>query len=398
MGRGASSVDPAPAYEPSLLPALREARKYGIVWIAFAFMTAAAVLCVVWPLMRRSARCRSGSPDVVFYREQIAEVDDDIARGMLPASDAAGTRAELGRRLLGAVERAEGAGAAPPRADVRLAAAIATLCLIPVVAVGLYLKIGSPGYGDQPLAVRLSTNQDIASAVQRVEAHLASHPDDGRGFELIAPIYLQVGRFGEAANAYAQVLRILGDTPQRQAAYGQALVMAADGVVTGQARSAFDAALKSNPDLAEARFYLGVAAEQDGDKVRARAIWEKLAANAPADAPWLEVVRRRLAALDGHAPAAADERPSGPAAAGIAALPPEQRNAAIRGMVDGLAARLAQNGHDPEGWLQLIRAYKVLGETERAKQALADARRSLLGDEATTSRLDGLARELGLEG
>ena len=367
-------------------------------WVAFAVMTAVAVLCVVWPLRRRRTTRHAVGPPIAFYRAQVAEVDDDVARGMLPASDAAGARTELGRRLLGALERAETGGGAPPRTDARVPAAVATVCLVPALAIGLYLRIGSPGYADQPLAARLSATQDIASAVQRVEAHLASHPEDGRGFEVVAPIYMQVGRFGEAADAYAQALRILGDTPQRQAAYGQALVMGADGVVTAQARSAFDAALKSDPNLPQARFYIGLAAEQDGDKARARAIWEKLAADAPPDAPWIEVVRRRLAALDGRMPGAAVGGPSGPAAAGIAALPPEQRNAAIRGMVDGLAARLAHDGHDPEGWLRLVRAYKVLGETDKAKQALADARRSLTGDQAAMSRLDGLARELGLEG
>ncbi len=142
---------------------------------------------------------------------------------------------------------------------------------------------------------------------------------------------------------------------------------------------------------------MGVAAEQDGDKAGARAIWEKLAAEAPPGAPLREIIFRRLAQLDGKTPPPAG-MPSGPAAAGIAALPPEQQNAAIRGMVDGLAARLAQNGADPEGWLRLVRAYKVLGETEKAKQALADAKRSLAGNEQALSRLDGLAHELGLEG
>ena len=367
-----------------------------MVWLAFAIMTAAAVLCIVWPLMRRSTADRAVSPDLVFYREQIAAVDDDVGRGMLAASDAAATRAELGRRLLAATDRADAESA--PSQGGRLTIALVALFGIPILAIGLYLKVGAPGYADQPLAARLSADQDIASAVQRVEAHLVSHPDDGRGFEIVAPIYLQVGRYDDAVHAYAQVLRILGDTPARQAAYGQALVMAADGVVTAQARAAFDAALKGDPKSPQARFYLGVAAEQNGDKAQARSIFGKLAADAPPDASWLDVVRRRLATLDGATPDAAGERPAGAAAAGIAALPPDQRSAAIRGMVDGLAARLAQNGHDPEGWLRLVRAYKVLGDTDKARQALADARRSLGGDKDALARLEGLAHELGLEG
>ena len=111
---------------------------------------------------------------------------------------------------------------------------------------------------------------------------------------------------------------------------------------------------------------------------------------------WVEVVRRRLAALDSPPPAAGV--PLGPMAAGIAALPADQRNAAIRSMVDRLATRLAEDGTDQEGWLRLVRAYKVLGDTPRADKALNDARKSMSGNAGALSRLDGLAQELGLGG
>ena len=71
---------------------------------------------------------------------------------------------------------------------------------------------------------------------------------------------------------------------------------------------------------------------------------------------------------------------------------------AIRAMVEGLAARLAQNGHDLEGWLRLVRSYTVLQEPEKARSALIDAKRNLAGDKDAIARLEALARELGLEG
>lgn len=365
-----------------------------MVWIAFALMTAGAVLCVAWPLARTRGAARDAPADVAFYRQQLAELDEDVSRGLLGEADVASTRAELGRRLLVAADATE-APRRPGRG--RHLAAVAVLVLVPALALGLYLKIGRPAYEDDPLALRATPTRDIAAMLQRVEAHLASAPDDARGYELIAPIYMQMRRYDDAAHAFGEVLRISGDTPERQAAYGQALVMAADGVVTQQARGAFEAALKANPPLPQALFFVGLAAEQDGDKVRARDIWTKLAAEAPPGASWVEIVRRRLAALDGPPDPAAGV-PSGPAAAGIAALPADQRDAAIRGMVEGLAARLAKDGGDAEGWLRLVRAYKVLGETDKARQALGDARRSMSGDAGTLSRLDGLAQELGLGG
>ncbi|HEX4767613.1 MAG TPA: c-type cytochrome biogenesis protein CcmI [Lichenihabitans sp.] len=389
-----------------------------MVWIAFASMTAAAVLCVVWPLLRQRSAVRAGAmPDVGFYRQQIAELDEDVARGMLPAADASGTRVELGRRLLSAAERSDVESAGPMRRGRHVVALLAAV-LVPALTLGLYLKIGSPRYGDLPLAERALPQGNILALIERVETHLASHPDDYRGYELIAPVYMQMGRFNDAAHAYGEMLRIKGHTPEHDAEYGQALVMAADGVVTQQARAAFDAALKTDPKQPQSRFFTGLAAEQDGDKAKARAIWQKLADEAPPGASWLDMVHRRIAGLDGNGPAgtavapaavspppkapgagaAMPGPPAGPMASAIASMPAEQQQAAIRGMVEGLAARLAENGHDPEGWLRLVRAYTVLGDVGKARQALSDARHAMTGDEATLGRLDGLAHELGLEG
>ncbi len=388
-----------------------------MVWIAFASMTAVAVVCVVWPLLRQKPAVRSGAtPDVGFYRQQIAELDEDVARGMLPAEDASGTRAELGRRLLSAAERPDRESLRPSRRG-RYAVALLATGLVPALALGLYLRIGSPRYEDLPLAERALPQENILALIERVETHLAGHPDDYRGYELIAPVYMQMGRFNDAAHAYGEMLRINGDTPEHDADYGQALVMAADGVVTQQARAAFDTALKTDPKQPQARFFTGLAAEQDGDKAKARTIWQTLADESPPGASWLDMLHRRIAGLDGSgaagtSPAAASSSPpaaamdgtavpgppAGPMASAIASMPAAQQQAAIRGMVDGLAARLAENGRDPEGWLRLVRAYTVLGEVGKARQALSDARHALTGDEATLGRLDGLAHELGLEG
>ncbi len=406
-----------------------------MVWIAFALMTAAAVLCAVWPLVR--PRRENGlamsevqiSPDTSFYRQQLLELDADVDRGLLAGADADGVRAELGRRLISASERTS---AATPSSFVRhRAAAVAVAGVVSIVSIALYAKVGHPDEPDQPLSARAAGRDDFASAMAKMEAHLDMNPDDGRGSELIAPIYLKTGRFDAAARALRNAIRVLGPTPTRDAALGQALVMEADGVVTGEARTIFDAALKGDPAMPQARFFEGLAALQDGDKGKARSIWTALVDEAPPEAPYTGILRQRLAALDGivlpepamaaqpgaaahpawrrrrpglqggAAPLGAAPTPMGamPAgAAAVAALPPEQRQLAIRGMVDGLAARLAQNGQDPEGWLRLVRAYKVMGETDKAQQALADARRSMSGDAQQLARLDQLARELGLEG
>lgn len=385
-----------------------------MIWVVFALLTGVAVLAVLWPLMRVPQAVARKDADVAFYEAQITEIGRDAERGLIAAEDAASAKAEAGRRLI-AIGDAENGPSGPPtgppdaggksRAPRRVVAAALTLVLVPAIAFGVYRFVGNPDMPDEPLTARLNappSDMDIATAVAKIEAHLAQNPDDGEGYEVIAPIYLNLGRPDDAVKAYANALRLLGDTPERRTAYGGALVFAAGGQVTPEARAAFTAALASNPDLPQARFFLGVAAEQDGDKAAAIDIWSKLLAAAPPDAEWADFVRQKIIADGGTPPAqpgsdtaASDGRTAPPPPPAEAAA---EREKVIRDMVDGLDQRLHQDGHDVEGWLRLVRAYKVLQETDKARAALADARKSLGGDSAALARLDQLAHELGLEG
>ncbi|MBV9221140.1 MAG: c-type cytochrome biogenesis protein CcmI [Methylobacteriaceae bacterium] len=374
-----------------------------MIWVVFALMTGVALICVLWPLASPRVSRSRATADVTFYREQLAEIDRDASGGLIAPADVAVARAETARRLLRAGEEREREGPAhtPPKWRQGAAAAFA-LVTIPAVALGLYVGVpswfvglGSPDLPDAPLEARLNASladMDVSVAIARLEARLAKHPDDGMGQEVIAKLYLAVGRADEAAAAYAKALELLGETPQRREDYGEALVAAANGVVTADARAAFETTLRADPSRPKARYYLGLAAEQAGDGNRAVEIFSKLVAEAP-NAPWAAAVRARLAALGAASPS-----PGAGAAAEIAALPPADRDAAIRGMVDQLAARLARDGHDAEGWLKLVRSYVVMNETDKARAALLDARRSLAEDSAALARLDDLARELGLGG
>lgn len=368
-----------------------------MIWLAFATMTAAAALVLVWPLARRTAGVEPEAADLAFYKSQLAEVESDGARAAVAPAEAAATRAEIARRLLAAAGAAAHRPARPSR-GARLFAIGLSVVAVPAGSIALYLRLGHPGEPDAPLLARTETAApgiDLAAALPRIEAHLAAHPEDGRGFALVAPVYMRMGRYDDAARAYGAALRDSGEDAPRRAALGQALVMAAEGVVTSEARAAFDQALADDPKLPEARFFTAVAAEQDGDKARATQLWTALLAETPPDAPWRASAEARLAALSG--PSVAPAGPNGPGGAAIAALPPDQQLQAIRGMVEGLAGRLAQNGRDTGGWLRLIRAYKVLGDQGKARAALADARKGLDGDTAALGQLEALGRELGLE-
>jgi cytochrome c-type biogenesis protein CcmH len=380
-------------------------------FLVLALMTAAAVFAVLWPLSRRTSRLRSGS-DLAVYRDQLDEIERDRASGLIEDSEATAARVEVSRRLIAAAddqETPETPATSPAETWRRRPVAVAVLVLVPIGAGAIYLVLGSPGMIDQPRAERLATvhaGRSIDDLVAQVEMHLQSHPDDGRGWEVIAPVYLRLGRADDAVAARRNALRLNGQTAERDAALGEALVAAANGVVTAEAKQAFEKALALDAKHVEARYFIGVAAEQDGDRTRAADIWRGLIADAPKDAAWTSFVRAALERVEGgvQTPAPsppADAGPPGPSQEQIAAasnLNADQRNTMVRGMMERLAERLHRDGSDVDGWMRLIRSHVVLGEPDKARAAVSDARRALAGDATKLKRLDDFAKEMGLEG
>ena len=376
------------------------------LWFALALMTAVAILAVLWPLARRASLSRSGS-DVAIYRDQLDEIERDRAAGLIEDNEAVSAQVEVSRRLIAAADAQTALPSDVPSARWRRrAVAIMALVLLPVGATGLYLALGSPLLPDQPLAPRLAAargNQSVDTLIAQVEAHLERNPEDGRGWEVIAPVYLRLGRFDDAVNARRNALRLNGTTAEREAAFGEALVFAANGVVTAEAKAAFERAVALDANGVQARYFLGLAAEQDGDRTQAAATWRALIEAAPPDAPWLDLLRRALARVDragapGGSSGGASSGPSDEQAAASSQLAPEQRKAMIQGMVERLSERLHRDGADVEGWLRLVRSYMVLGQPDKARAAVVDARRALAGDAIKLRRLDDLLKGLGLEG
>jgi cytochrome c-type biogenesis protein CcmH len=337
-----------------------------MVWFVLAGLTAFAVLAVMWPLLRSSLAAQqqpAGSSEAAFYKAQLDEIARDVERGLLPEGEARGARAEAARRLLSADARIEAAAA--PRSRNRLAAALLIAVGLPAIAFPIYALIGAPQMRDEPLASREPASHaasDIEAAVAGVEKHLIAAPDDGRGWAVLGPVYMRLERYDDAAHAYSEALRLLGEDSARRAAYGEALTAAAGGVVTDKAREAFGKALAGEPGNPQARFYLALAAEQDGRKDDARSAYEALVADAPPDAAWLDTVKTRLAMLKGEPRPAAADAPA-PNASGEQAM--------IEGMVARLAGRLATSGGSLEEWVRLIRAYAVLHQADKARAALA---------------------------
>lgn len=372
------------------------------LWFIFAFMTAAALFAVLWPLGRQPRAARGGS-DLVVYKDQLQEIDRDRAAGLIGEAEAEAARLEVSRRLLAAADpplnTSESSAVTAAAQRRRRAAAIAALVILPLGPIGLYMALGSPDIPAQPAFARVKTpkgQESIASLVSQVEQHLDRNPTDGAGWELIAPVYMRLGRFGDAVEARRKALTLNGESAVREADLGEALAAQANGVVTAEAKQAFERALAQDGHEPKARYFLGLAEEQDGRSDQAASMWRALLADAPADAPWAPFVRESLARVSGT-----PTQEAGPSASDVAAaanMSDEERREMVRSMVGRLAARLHGNGGDVEGWLRLMRAYVVLGDRDKAKDAAADAKRALVDRPEELRRVDELIKVLDIKG
>ncbi len=372
-----------------------------ILWIIFALMTGAAIFAVLLPL-GRVPRPASGGSDVLVYKDQLEEVDRDRASGLIGEAEAEAARLEVSRRLLSAADLSRppaSAADAQPSLHRRRLAALAALVVLPFGPLGLYVALGSPNLPGEPAFARVSTPQgyeSIAKLVNQVGAHLARSPDDGAGWEVLAPVYMRLNRFDDAVEARKKALKLIGESATREADLGEAETAAANGVVTADAKAAFERAVSRDPHEAKARYFLGLAAEQDGKTEEATAMWRALLADAPAGAQWVSFVSQALARTTG-APVASP----GPNADDVAAasdMSDGARRDMIRGMVARLADRLHGDGADVDGWIRLVRAYVVLGDRDKARDAAADAKRALGDRPDEVKRIDDLIKDLGLEG
>jgi cytochrome c-type biogenesis protein CcmH len=363
------------------------------LWFVLGIMTVAALGAVIWPLARAHTSQLPAS-DLAVYRDQLEEIERDRADGRIGHDEFEAARVEVSRRLLGAATATPAEAA--PRRGRRIAALAIAVVALPLIAGSLYRLLGSPELPGEPISSRGSGDQDgqspsIAALIAQIEAHLEAEPKDGRGWEVIAPVYMKLERYDDAVKARRNAIDLLGATAQRDVDLGEALAMAAGGVVTADAKAAFERAAGLDADNAKAIFYLGVAALQDGNTEDAARTWRNLIAKAPANAPWLPVVREQLARIE-HPGAVPSPTPEDVAT--VSQMAPEARNQFIRDRVEGLATRLREDGSDVEGWLRLLRAYMVMGERDKAKTAASEARGALAREPEKLKVLDEGIKDL----
>ena len=379
------------------------------VWLIFAVLTGAVIWALLRPLTskKRDAGASEAEFEVTLYRDQLAEIDRDLARGTIGEAEAEAARLEVSRRLLAADEEArKGETGGPVKTGTRKWIALAIILLVPAFSLGVYLLRGAPEIPDQPLVARLDKPAEelpLPGLVAKIEQHLREHPKDAQGWAVLAPAYMRIGQPDKAVDAVTKVMELKGASADLYAERGQMRVLGARGEVTDAAQDDFRAAVKLDPGHPKANYYLGLGEVEDGKEQAAEARWQKLVDAAPKDAPWLPGLKQRLAELKSgalsaetlNAPAGpGPNAPPGPSASDVEAagqMTPQQRQQMIEGMVGRLAARLEENPNDLAGWQRLIRAYQVLGDKDKEADALEKAKKQFANNREALKQLEAAA-------
>ncbi len=393
-----------------------------LFWVVAVLTTLIAVAVLALPLLLRRARSITDTAayDLEVYRDQLAELKREQQHELLSAEQYAAAEAEISRRMLAADAELQRHADALPRGLGRTGAAALAIVLIVAVPLGaslLYLKVGSPSQPDMPLAQRSGSpdeggsGSELQAQIAQLETQVATSPDDAEAWLHLGLARKSANQFAGAAAALRRAMELLPATPELSSEFGETVVMAADGMVTPEARKAFQTALDADPSDVRALFYMALGDYQAGKTKEALDAWVGLVREAPADAPWLNVVRAQITRAAGDLgldvatvmpePRPA-ERPAGPATltpeqrAAMAEMSPEERETFIRQMVDSLSARLDENPMDLDGWLRLIRARTVLGEGDAAQASLDRALKVFAAAPEARRQLTALGGELGL--
>ncbi|WP_404424459.1 c-type cytochrome biogenesis protein CcmI [Thalassospira australica] len=405
------------------------------IWIVLGALTLVVAGYVLWPIWRSSNASANASNDgadelqrdLAVYRDQLAEIDRDIERGVLTAGQADAARTEVQRRILATdqrISKRRQSGEAATRVSrLRPTVAVFTLLLF-AAGIGLYADLGRPDLRDRPIAGRTdeimaarqasdndaNRNAALNRAVQDLSNRLLDNPDDLKGWELLGASLMALGRAEEAQTAFLEAVKQSGRDGDYLAMYAESVIRANNGQVNAIARGALEEAAKSDSQDPRIQYFLGLADAQNGDVTAAIDRWIALVNSAPADSGWLPMVLGRIeeAALaqgidiTGRitaTPPMAATAPNGPSREDMEAaaeMTPEERREMILGMVSQLADRLAEDPENPEGWARLMRAYMVIGQPDQARQAYDTARQQFSDDTGLLNRFAGLADELGI--
>ena len=320
------------------------------------------------------------------YRAQLDEVERDLKRGLIDETAAEAARTEIARRIL-RLEEEGGEQAATGGSRQRMFAPLLGIA-VAGAALGLYLLLGSPDtpgipYAEREAERRLAEQEreaqaPIVEARRAIERELEENPEDAGAWARLGQIQIQLGEPGRAMSSLRRATALAPDEAEFHAALGEALLLAGGLQALPEAREALNRALEIDAGNPRAAFFLAMTLVEEG---RLEEGYESLIAllrRAPPGASWQTAVRATAQDLAAELGVAFPDELAAPAAppmaGGLDSMSEEQR-AMVGQMVEGLAARLAEEPGDLEGWQRLARSYQVMGEADGAAGALTQVAR-----------------------
>lgn len=343
-------------------------------WVVAGALSAAAAGLILQNAARAALRAGSPDPTSAVYRRQLREFDDLADRGLIAEGERKSAHAEAARRLLSAAD----ATVEPWTAESghRRPALIAAF-VAPLAALGLYLAVGAPGLADQPFRARIAAwrSQDPATLTAPqmtavLKTLIAERGPDAEAYGYLARAEIAADNPSGAIRALRRAIELAPQRVDLWEGLGEVLMIEAGGQVTPQAQRVFAEALKRDPKSATSRFHLAAARMEAGDRAGGLADWKALASELPQGDPRRGAVETAIAQAQ------------------AAQAPASDQMAAIRGMVEGLAARLEASPNDPEGWVRLVRSHAVLGQGAKRDAVLARARARYAGRPEILQALD----------
>ena len=376
-----------------------------LLWIVIALLTLVAVSAILFPLyFKRDLNISPTSHDLNVYKNQLIEIERDLDNGTINLNEAQAAKNEISRRILNASTDFDNA-TNESQYNSKPLVIFCALVLVPIFAIGIYLLSGSPRLPDMPIATRTNLpteQQDISLLIAQVEARLAEYPEDGKGWEVIAPVYLRLQQPEKAVVAYNNVIRFLGPNEVRLTSLGEAIVLANNGQVVAEAISVFERVLEINEDSTKSKFYLALGQSQSGEITQATMSWKNLISEANGDEPWLETAKQQLAALESELPKQTENSGVAPDLSEInledfEELDTATRNQMIMGMVEGLNKRLKNEGGSLNEWMQLINSQIVLGNRAEAQDAVNRALKYFSDDQNSIDTISAVAKSANLK-
>ena len=384
---------------------------FWIISAALALLIAALFALAL--LTRRAEAEHPAAYDLRIYRDQLKEVERDLARGVINEADAERIRTEVGRRVLAADAQLAIADVSSQQSrSLTIAIATVIALLLTGGGVAIYTQLGTPGLGDLPHKARLQASQELYSSrssheaflarlpvrnapqqeagylelVERLREAVASRPDELQGQQFLAQSEARLGNYAAARAAQSAVIRLKGEAAGASdfVTMAQMYITEADGYVSPEAEAALRRALRADRTDPVARYFLGQMWLQNDRPDRAFGLWSQLLNEGPEEAPWIAPIRQSiddiawLAGVDYTQPAPSEMATDmpGPTVQDIenaGEMTPEERQEMVQSMVQRLNDRLATEGGTPEEWARLISAYGSLGDESRARAIWLEA-------------------------